>query len=430
MEGVPSENLKALAHMTWDDRLKDARARRAEILRLKSSENAEERENSIGELQVSSFETVEKLRADSSSKQLPVIVEAPIAETKVRRGFVGLAFGAGITLGMGIMLFQSQILNRAPVTMEQGSSDALALDAAPKVPVALSEANGQFVAVQEITQPSNEQANVLTEIGGEFASVEFAVPLTMSRTSALETSGRADLGTVDVLPDVGTTPELVEVTTSAPSRAHATALLDTIASPRPFSTDTSPSGFGKRVVATSNSLKLAQEISGNSLADTEPKSIDRETAPGVDRAGDAPPPKSVTPEAIGTPIWIFASANVGEDVIETTQFAVESFDLSLQAVNRVNYRISRNQVRYYDLASAETAERLAAEIGAIPRDFTAADVNPPKGTLEIYLAGDAIVARSESSVSSPTVPVKKPQSSEVDSLRNSLIGKIRAGLSK
>ena len=59
----------------------------------------------------------------------------------------------------------------------------------------------------------------------------------------------------------------------------------------------------------------------------------------------------------------------------------------------------------------ELAKELAANIDAIARDFTTANIDPPSGTLEIYLAGDDLVARSAgTSLSNPTVARPRQQS--------------------
>ncbi len=55
---------------------------------------------------------------------------------------------------------------------------------------------------------------------------------------------------------------------------------------------------------------------------------------------------------------------------------------------RVPYRITATHVRYYHADDRAEAESLAARAGGSARDFTGAPVRPDPGTLELYLAGD------------------------------------------
>jgi len=135
-------------------------------------------------------------------------------------------------------------------------------------------------------------------------------------------------------------------------------------------------------------------------------------------ATDLAPPKPILPGAEGLSVSIFAASTVEDEDVEAAQGIVDVYDLPVRTVTRVGYRISQNQVRFYDATSAEAAERLAAEIGAISRDFTNSNASPPPGTLEVYLAGDAAPS---------SAPVRR-QPSEAERLRNSVISKLRSGV--
>lgn len=135
-------------------------------------------------------------------------------------------------------------------------------------------------------------------------------------------------------------------------------------------------------------------------------------------ATDLEPPKPILPGAEGLSVSIFAASTVEDETVETTQGVVSFYDLPVRTVTRVGYRISQNQIRFYDASSAEAAARLAEEIGAISRDFTNSNANPPPGTLEVYLAGDA----------APSAAPTRRQPSEAERLRSSVISKLRSGV--
>lgn len=472
MEGVPSENSEVLSHMKWEDRLKEARARREEVLRLKRLEKEKQLANSdaengppvgkarntaeeiqrraemaqarveearrlaeakaqstVVELPVKTIDNVEVLDPETEVEPLPVIVAEPVEEKRGRKGLVGMAFGAGITLGIGIMLFQSQLLNRAPTASDPVLSEAAVQEPAPSAPTALPVTTGQTVTALGVTQPPAKQAIFWAENNQKIASNSFAAAPMLPSTAALQTPTLASVRPSQVFAGAGAPPVLVDVATTFSASKFPITPPDAIASPAPFEIGVWPNDFDKRLVFASSPARLADDITLISLTDNGPKLLDLSSAPRQLLADKAPPPNPITPEVPDVPIWVFASGSVGESILDSAKTAVEGLDMTVRAVNRVNYRISRNQVRYYDPASAATAERVAAAIGAVSRDFTAAGANPPKGTLEIYLAGDAIVARAESSVSSPAVSAITPQPSDLDSIKDSVLGKIRAGLS-
>ncbi len=126
-------------------------------------------------------------------------------------------------------------------------------------------------------------------------------------------------------------------------------------------------------------------------------------------------------------VWIFAAASVGDAKVDTALAKAEGFNLTVRGVDRVGYRISSNQIRYYDTASAAAANQLAAEIGAIPRDFTDSGANPPPGTLEIYLAGVGGTSQPSAGAAN-AVPARR--TTGVEALRANVISRLRRGISR
>lgn len=147
-----------------------------------------------------------------------------------------------------------------------------------------------------------------------------------------------------------------------------------------------------------------------------------DAAPPVDRV----PPKPMIVGAEDMALWIFAAASADEDTIATAQTILEDYGLPLRAVTRVGYRISDNQVRFYDATTAAAAERLAKDIGAVARDFTGSNADPSPGTLEIYLAGEPTETELPRPVARPVETAQRPeQRSAPERLLEGLLSMLR-----
>lgn len=175
----------------------------------------------------------------------------------------------------------------------------------------------------------------------------------------------------------------------------------------------------------------APPIAVVSFDDNEPGNttldgIARVPAAGVMPEVDPVPPRQMISGAEAKSVFVFAAATTGEDIVGSVQGVAESFNLPVRAISRVGYGISEDQVRFYDTPSAAAARRLAEEIGAALRDFTRSDLNPPDGTIEIYLAGEAADVPQPPSTASP--PARRPQLSEAQKLRNTVLSRLRNGV--
>ncbi|MBF9031606.1 hypothetical protein HKCCE3408_14485 [Rhodobacterales bacterium HKCCE3408] len=129
-------------------------------------------------------------------------------------------------------------------------------------------------------------------------------------------------------------------------------------------------------------------------------------------------------------LHIFAADSVGDDVVAELQDTVDGLRLPVVAVNRVDYRISENQVRYYDDRSAEAADIVARTIGARARDFTASGVNPEPGTIEIYIGTGIEITPQVSTVATRTDPETELQDSELEDMRSRVISRLRDAMDR
>jgi len=152
-----------------------------------------------------------------------------------------------------------------------------------------------------------------------------------------------------------------------------------------------------------------------------PLAIDAPPARGDLPGIDAVPPSPAIPGAADMPTSIFAASTVDDGDLDAVREAAEGFDLPVVTVARVGYRISENQVRYYDSGTAAAAARLATTIGGVARDFTGSAADPPPGTLEVYLAGEAAEAPPPPPVASAPAPVAPPPQSRTERLREGVM---------
>jgi len=411
--------------MNWDERLREARARRAKIMESKRSETLEKGQTLFNPSNNDGDEKLEKLRLAARGQLPRETRRAPVAVKSRRTGLIPLVFGIGILLGVGLTQLKVSFPGGAPTPTEEVASDSSAQDATPSEPAPVPATSNQVAADLAVPPLPFDQVSVLPEIDIDISSVRSGIPqnvLVWPAPSRLERSDFVVANAIDTVPATGQPPELAAM---APEDSIDIDLLDTVAPLNSVSEGDQSTDLDTRPIAIVNGARSVQKLEEYALSNIVPLSLESSTAPGLGRTGNETASLPLTPEAIARPIWIFAPSSVDEDILDTTQSVAERLNLSVQAVNRVTYRISRSQVRYYDLDSADAAERLAAQIDAIPRDFTTSDVNAPPGTLEIYLAGRSVVAQSLSATASP----RAEPTNDLDSLRNSVIGRIRAGLS-
>ncbi len=115
-----------------------------------------------------------------------------------------------------------------------------------------------------------------------------------------------------------------------------------------------------------------------------------------------------------------APSTLTEEEIGIVAASVRETGMSLDGVNRVNFKISAKQVRFFYSDDAKLASAVAQHIGAQARDFTDYRPSPPVGSIEIYLAGKGnSVARK--------APRRKKSISEAERLRSKIVRRLRNG---
>ena len=150
------------------------------------------------------------------------------------------------------------------------------------------------------------------------------------------------------------------------------------------------------------------------------------------------PPDAVTapyraetpPRFAGLDVVLWApEATPDERVAEVEQSLIEAGFVSDPA-NRMDIRITQDQVRYFQPSSAEAAAILASSIGARLRDFTSFRPSPPEGTIEVWLQGESVSAPPPTRVARAPRPTTRQTQAQREQqqllqLRNRLIQTLR-----
>lgn len=406
--------------------------------------------------------------------------------------YVALGSCVGLAIAVGGIALGSQFLNREPLAVGQGPAELPAQETESETARSQPQPARQEIAVPDAARPRVAGPIVLTEPGAGIAPPVSMAPPTVPGTSSAAKrapSGLAGLGTPqrDAVPDVGQPPQqaarqMAEPGSTDPPPLEETALpamlsslnstqtgvgnvepvvanrsfgsapgtgdgldaarrLPAIDDPAPFDGRLSladPERPAPLLTVTAAPAAITSDdgagIAGAFLADKYPADIGPDTLARAPAAGVIPraepgPPGPVIPGAEDMSVFVFAAATTDDAVVGTARRAAEGFNLPVRAVSRVNYAISRANVRFYDAASGAAANRLAAEIGAVSRDFTGSDLNPPPGTIEIYLAGEAAEAPPRPTARA-TAPARRPQVSEAERRRDSVLSRLRSGVSR
>ncbi|MFK7882454.1 hypothetical protein [Roseobacter sp.] len=126
----------------------------------------------------------------------------------------------------------------------------------------------------------------------------------------------------------------------------------------------------------------------------------------------------------------FAPTSVTADQIESNTQTLASTGLPVASVNRVNFKVSKTHVRYYNRQDEEVAQAVAAEVGGVARDFTTAANAPPPGRVEVWLAGSG---NPSGTVSKPARSSNRNTNSTTEQtalkerLQNNLVKSLRRG---
>ena len=95
------------------------------------------------------------------------------------------------------------------------------------------------------------------------------------------------------------------------------------------------------------------------------------------------PPGAIGPQRIN----VMAPETVGAAELTSTIDSLQDAGFTLGETDRVSFKVRESHVRFYHDGDKAQAEALAAQIDGEARDFTASDITPPNGQIELWLEG-------------------------------------------
>ncbi|MFK7764486.1 MAG: hypothetical protein AB8B62_14595 [Roseobacter sp.] len=123
----------------------------------------------------------------------------------------------------------------------------------------------------------------------------------------------------------------------------------------------------------------------------------------------------------------FAPTNLSSETIAENADILNTTGFSVDAVNRVNFKVSKTHVRYYRAEDAAVARAIAAEVGGAAKDFTTLRNRPPEGQVEVWLAGSRKFAATRTAQTRSNTSTAQRQAALKAQLENRLVNSLRRG---
>ncbi len=427
----------ALKSTSLETRLEEARALRREVLAQREQEKegssdlvadpenrSEPPRNSAADTQSHTNESV--FPSKTKQRQLPTTGIRASADDKsspanlpvmrARRGgrfAERLVLGLGIGLGIGASLYLGASLTGGKLALV--STEATDISANPQL--ATLSTNSQ--ETNEIVSPTYvslvepvSSGVVSTSISGQKLDDLSLLPLPPA--AAISTN---DVALLEAETNVPVMPQYPDSATSAAVTEAAVASVEANATrslvpitPVQTPNEASPSDL---LLARVPDQDIVTETDTNGAVDPAPTVGGESDAPvAVDADTTAPlasPNDLRLPGAEGFTVILNAPITLSDEDVATAANGIRETGMSLDQVDRINFRISATQVRFFRPVDAAPAAAVANRIGAQARDFTSYRPSPPAGTIEIFLAGggDSTARRNTRRVLDDTGPAKR-----------------------
>ncbi|TCO70827.1 hypothetical protein EV655_10868 [Rhodovulum euryhalinum] len=231
-----------------------------------------------------------------------------------------------------------------------------------------------------------------------------------------------------------------------PAPRHLLAVLGTPAfpspAPQPALPEPGPAGFAPPVPQPIAAVWSKADPGAVPAATASGRALPRVEAPGVSfavpraphgrldigrppdpqPAAAPPPPRPPVPDVL---VSVYAPSALAEDTLGALTETLTGVGYRLADPARVQVRLAETDVRYFHRGDAAAAETLAAEIGAVVRDFTDLARKPLPGRLELWLAGPS---RAPAQVAKPVAIRRSAQPTDAQiaaRLKTRLIRKLR-----
>ena len=302
-------------------------------------------------------------------------------------------------------------------------------DATPVIRSAQAAAPLQRRAATPLARPSDAGTAPATPS----AAPQSEVRLTSGAAPRAQNRARESLTQPTPRTETADRVQWVYTPLSAPRRDTAFSVAFRAAQPPSYDARLSvPPGFGENLGSEVIAAALPRPLDNAPSPATE-KSLDSAALSGLPDISKGPlidlaPPAPLAlgwlaaiPNARTFSIILNVPATVPDPVVSETEAVIAALNLPQRPTQKVNFRVSSSQVRYFNADDFTAAEALANEIGASLRDFTGFRPSPPDGVIEVYLAGHGSSRPSRTAQS-------RPPPSEADRLRSRIVNQLRSGV--
>ena len=346
----------------WEERLAEARARREIALAAKTTAPAQDKSHKAPKADQT------PLVAAGVDHPIEITPSAPSARAGLFvAGIIGITVGAAAG-GLGVWYLQSDQTTpeiarpqtMRPETPREANSVTRQNTSEPKS-VIRPRARTQTPTISAVASP--------VAVPPQIPNLQIQSPAPTARYAASQATAPALTLPVERLSPV------------VPSQAlelDDTPFGPTVPAKRP---DTlSETGFPQRTRLDSSTAAYQSQAAD---------AVQRQTSTGplsLPLAEDALPETPSTPLPFFIKVRVYQSAGSAQD--QKMQIDEVLREAGLRPPESINLAFANPQteVRFYHRDDAATAQRIAAQLGRLPRDFTAYAPAPPKGTIDVYLA--------------------------------------------
>ena len=396
--GVPPRVSVILDDMRWEEKLKVARARRAEIL----AQKAAEAESSGAAVKAPvpapkawAAATAAPIAMRASAPPKPYVEEPQPDDQGNNRKIVIAALAASVAVvaviaggaltqrdsgqqGGFAALFRAESVptpdTQVAALGRPAAPGPLDQPGAPGVAAELSPADAPMPRIAALTLPDAPagQPDPLARLDGNAVQVASLAPLT-----AGVVQGEALPARPEVITDGFAAPN-----TPAPSLPTA-------------ATDARPGTYAPQDAPAVQDAVLAFAEQSGEVPGVTP--LSEAQWPGVPNApqalatqGEAEfgwSPAVGLGVALPIRLSVFVPSDVDPEPVAAVVATVEAETQSESSIGTVDFAVSRTHVRYYRDVDLAAAERVAALTGGQLRDFTGYSPLPPEGTVELWMKG-------------------------------------------
>ncbi len=366
--------------------------------------------------------------------QLPVPVVVPqtavaVVAARPSRGRAILAggFAAGLVIGAALVVL-IPALRGAPPQEKAVAPAAEAVLPAETAVVALLPAAGPPAAIL----PASELAPDLSRQGAALGLAEPAVVL----ASPARAIGPLPAAPVPLAAPLASDDTALPARTTAPARPSVGGWMTALATLAPLESGAVSDALGPWPDVRPHAvpdiyLPVAARADARFGRQPLPKAVLAPRPRPTDLASRLAASAAAEPAAAAARfphrILLHAPTSVSETALGGVVARLEAAGFKPGDPRRVDFVISRSNVRYFHAEDSRAAARLAGEIGAQARDFTGYDPAPPPGTIEVWLAGRGGETAAAPAKNATPRPQQTSRDQELLFLRSLILRQLRNG---